>query len=39
MHVPNHYQAPAFAGSYTAKLNATFGNNKIAVAITLNVSQ
>jgi hypothetical protein len=32
------YDAPAFAGKYTAKLNASFGSNKIAVAITVNVA-
>ena len=33
------YQAPALVGKYTAKLNATFGGDKISVAITLNVTQ
>jgi hypothetical protein len=32
------YEAPAFAGKYTAKLNASFGGKTIAVAITVTVA-
>ena len=32
------YDAPALAGKYTAKLSASFGANKTAVAITVNVA-